>query len=350
MEVKKDYAFYGGFTIVTSIPETPVAVKVKEGATLYIHGISDTAKILSSDGKSILSVKLEKSLSKEGKEADVYEINAKCVIQGQEVPLLAKVYKKTSERVKAKTQLLCKSGIYYNGIAFPVAWLSDSSKDEDETKCFGILMPKIQNSEDLTSYINNIKIPAEERLKIVRQLLNHFMFLHKNNIQLVDFNLKNFLINKETKEVSLIDTDSFQIENFPCNVASPDLIFDHPKRIKEGFYNYSMELREPFDMVYGLCVLLFKIMMIDDPYKTNRTFPRNSNDTDPENILRGKFSFINDEGPRKYSTSLWKNCPEKLKKFFKSVFDTTGRYFYDNGFNLTFEILWNELCDAATMK
>ena len=349
MEVRQGSAFYGGFTIVTSIPDTPVSVKIKEGAVLYVHGLSKTAKILSSDGKPVSEIKLENCLSKDGKEADVYEISANCVIQGQIVPLLAKIYKKTSDRVKAKTELLCKNGIYAKGIAFPVAWLSDTKENNEKTSCFGILMPKIQNSEDLSSYINKKTIPVEEKLAIVRQILDHFMFLYKNNIQLVDFNLKNFLINKETKEVSLIDTDSFQIENFPCNVVSPYLIFDHPKRIREGFYNYSMELREPYDMVYGLCVLLFKVMMIDDPYKTSRTSPWKSI-SDPENILNGNFLFKDDKGPNKYSTSLWQTCPGRLKRFFKDVFDANGRYFYANGLDLSFEILFHELCDEAMVK
>ena len=310
----KKNTFYDGLTVVTSIPDIPLDVPAqKEGSALYVHG-------------SILPVKKITCGAEfgKGKEADIFRTNA---VSSGGRPLLAKIYKKTTDRIKAKNRLMLSKAPHIEEICWPEGWLSDSQ--DNSGRCLGILIPQApEGAQKLGEFIAG-RLSADKRLEAARLLVENFKALYECHVQPADFNLNNFLVSEKSGSLKIyfIDTDSYQVENFPCPVAAPDRIFDHPLRIQQGFCDYASELRKPYELAYGACVLLFKVLVSINPYIMERTEPwLDSND--PENILSGNFRFKKDRGPDAYTTELWKSCPERLRRLFKSVFAAEGLLFY----------------------
>ncbi|MCR4820078.1 MAG: hypothetical protein K5838_03035 [Elusimicrobiales bacterium] len=315
-EMKAGDAFYDGFTIVTSIPDQEIYPElhslIDTGAELYAHSQKSRIKI----------IKLADKFSSDGKEADIYYSDAKLP---DGTPLLAKVYKKINERQKAKILLMLSKDVDIPGICYPVSWLS--AQPEEDSPCIGILIPQApENAKPLGGYIADISLSAKERLDIAVALLRGFAAISRKKLQIADFNMNNFLVSADRK-IYFIDTDSWQAENFPCPVASPDIIFDHPFRIEQGFCNYSSDLRKPQEFAYGLCVMLFKTLINSEPYNTRREIPY-EDCSDPTDILAGKPIFRNDKWSSDYSGEMWAACPEQLRKLFFNVFDSSGFFFY----------------------
>lgn len=321
-------AFFGGFRVATSISAAQKEVRSKEDDSLYIQNSCDDLNIRSAEnGRSLIKATLKRTLSDTGKEAIVYETNAVCDIDGEEYPVLAKILRTTSERTKAKMRLLCSNNFTKKGIACPIGWLSRTSNGND---CVGLLMPRVPDYVSLDNYILT-GIKTKERLRIAEQLVSNFLYLSERNIQLVDFNKSNFLVTKEKNDVWFIDADSYQIENFPCTVVAPDRMYDHPWRILQGFSDYASELRKPYELAYGICVLLFEVLIAAQPYE-------NFGDdlSCSENILAGRFQFSNGKGPNPLNIKLWQQCPTNLKWLFTNIFDAGGYFFYrkNNGFDM----------------
>ena len=305
--------FYDELTVVTSIPDIPSDVnKPSEGSILFVKGSELPFK----------EITVGPELNSTGKEAVIF--HTKAVSGGR--PLLAKIYRRTSDRVKAKNILLLSGSPHVEEICWPEAWLSDSPKAGG--RCIGILMPQVPVVfQHLGEFL--VGLSAEKRLCAANALVRNFKVLHEHHIQPADFNMNNFLVweDRNGLKIYFIDTDSYQVENFPCPVAAPERIFDHPLRIEQGFCDYTSELRRPYEMAYGICVLLFRVLINDYPYDMVRMEPW-QDFNDPENILNGNFLFRHDRGTDDDTTELWNACPGRLRNFFKSVFDADGFLFY----------------------
>lgn len=321
MPVDPNKIFFGGYRVVTPIPMTVNPINSKVGDSFYIHGASESLKIRSSEnGQPLIKATLKPGLTKGGLEASVYSTNVVCTIDGIEYPMLAKIFKLTGEMTKAKMILLCSKSCSKEGISWPEAWLT---KKQGDSVCAGILIPQVPDNIDLKGYCLKSKASHKERLRIAKDLLANFVYLDERNIQPVDFNDGNFILTKKDKKVWFIDTDSYQVENFPCLVAAPRRYYEHPRRIIQGFCDYSSDLRLHRELAYSIAVLLFEVLFADEPYLFSGDDLEIS-----EGIINGRFKFSNLQIISQKSRELWTQADPKLRNLFTNIFHASGSLFY----------------------
>lgn len=155
----------------------------------------------------------------------------------------------------------------------------------------------------------------ESAIKVSIMILEKVQKLHKNNVLLGDINDRNFIINN-FDEVFLIDTDSYQFEDYVCDVGTIGYI---APELKEGVL--ATTLRSFEDEGYAIAVFVFRTLMLgyfpfaqvgsDDDYielikKQNFPYQLNSNKT-KKNVPPLAFDS-------------WEQLPPLLMKMFINTF------------------------------
>lgn len=85
-------------------------------------------------------------------------------------------------------------------------------------------------------------------------------FLHRHNIYIGDVNTNNVLCS-ENYEICWIDTDSFQVENWPCPVGRPEMTpLEHLDVARENGYESVKRTRE--SDLFSLAILTFQCLML----------------------------------------------------------------------------------------
>ncbi len=256
------------------------------------------------------SHKLIKQIGRTGGEGSVYLTNT---------GLVCKIYKQdkiTSFRYH-KVKLLIENKIEIKNVSLP-KYLAKNSKNE----FVGYLMPQARGYELKTSIfippLLRQKFPQWKRKELVKVSLNiakTVKKLHSYNIILGDINPNNILVNSPD-EIYFIDTDSFQIEGYPCPVGMIPYT-----RVKNHNKRYDSYLRDKDDDLFALSTLIFQILMpgkLPYSYRGGKTekenmnpsnFPYNCYDHEGyHNVPVGQWSYI------------WSNFPRKLKEMFCKIF------------------------------
>lgn len=115
-------------------------------------------------------------------------------------------------------------------------------------------------------------------VKAARSAANIVAHLHKCNILMGDVNAGNFMVDpKDSSNVYVVDTDSFQLGGYPCPVGVED--FTHPGTAQRlgvtGALKYDTFLRTPDEENYVLAILIFKVLFLNqNPFvtKTKMTY------------------------------------------------------------------------------
>lgn len=142
-------------------------------------------------------------------------------------------------------------------------------------------------------------------LKIIIQL-------HDVNILVGDVNPSNIFV-KSSKEVYVIETDMFQVEDFPCLQRNMDYVAPELRSYKPGTYLQTKEQEE-----YALATLLFMIIL---PGK----HPFSSHDGSLTRLRSLKFPYplgekTNHNTPGKPWIYIWSNLSFRIKQLFSNVF------------------------------
>jgi serine/threonine protein kinase len=146
------------------------------------------------------------------------------------------------------------------------------------------------------------------------------LFLHSFNIIVGDINPLNILVSEESNNVWLVDTDSFQIQGFPCPVGTVNFTAPEIQGV-----NYSSFLRTKEHEIFAVATMLFMILHPGKP-----PYAQQGGGDPAENIRNGNFpyQFCKDitgntpEGPWKI---IWGNLPYKIKKAFGNTFKNNRR-------------------------
>ena len=195
------------FAVATSVRRVsgkmPVTAIPGEGTTLTAERNGDRKTIqLVSAGPS-------------GGEGTIYTTNIPNVV--------AKIYKAEKvDRAKfEKLQLMMTKFIHCEGVCFPLALLYN-----DKNEFVGYLMNKAEGKELQRcvfipqllkkNFPNWTKI---DTTTLCVTILKKLKYLHERNIILGDINPNNILVVSPT-QVYFVDTDSYQIEGFPCPVGT----------------------------------------------------------------------------------------------------------------------------------
>lgn len=240
------------------------------------------------------------------------------VIYTTDTNYIAKIYKKenNTKRKYEKIKLMLTKPIECDGICSPVAALYNFNKE-----FVGYLMPKASGKELQKSiFIKPLfvkKFPdwkKRDTVELCITILEKIKYLHDRNIIMGDINPANILV-VSPKEVYFVDTDSYQIEDFPCPVGTNN--YTAPEIQKKHFADF---LRTRGNENFAVATLLFMLMLPGKP-----PYSQQGGEDPIANIISMDFSYPFGEssnkktpdGPWRY---IWSHLTYDLKKAFYNTF------------------------------
>ena len=250
-----------------------------------------------------------------GGEGAVYETNT---------PYIAKIYfpHKITHRIAEKIKLMISRKVVFEGICFPVEILLNAHNE-----FVGYLMPKAKGYQLqktmfskplLQKYFPNFK--KRDMIEICITILKKIEFLHSINVILGDINPNNILV-VSPSEIYFVDTDSYQIEDFPCPVGT--INFTAPE-IQGKKYNSF--LRSMGNEKFAVATLLFMIMLPGKP-----PYSQQGGESPAENIKNGNFPYAfkgksSGKVPDGSWRYMWSHLHFKLKEAFYGTFTKNEQY------------------------
>ena len=247
-----------------------------------------------------------------GGEGTVYEIDGNKV---------AKIYFEPQGRLPKMSAFISK-GLNVRGICTPDELLYDKDK-----KFAGFTMQKaegksLQLSIFQPQLFKNL-FPSWSKIEITKLALNvldKIEVLHEKDILVGDINPMNInVVNYD--DVYLLDTDSFQIDDYPCPVGTVDFTAPEIQGV-----NYTEFIRSKEHEYYAIATLLFMIFL---PGK--HPYSRSGGGEKQENIINHDFVFpLGDEDsystPKGQWEAIWYSLPFDIRKCFYDVFKKNKRY------------------------
>ena len=270
----------------------------------------------------------------DGGEGTVYKTN-------KNENVVAKIYsnKKLTSHKQSKIEMIIAAGLSIDGVCFPTARLYNS-----KGVFVGYLMPKAEGEKLGTSVFRGEKgmkrffgsWKRSDLVTLAITILSTIKKIHDLGILIGDINGLNILVKSPT-EVYFVDTDSFQIYEYPCPVGTLD--FTAPE-IQGKDYKYF--LRSVGNENFAIAVLLFKLLMFgESPYA------QQGGSGIAHNISTGNFSFPlkgkgNNKMPKGDWICFWSHLPDKLQEIFYRTF-RKGETMYDERVRPGVEVWLKEL-------
>jgi serine/threonine protein kinase len=279
----------------------PTRIEITQGSTLntLAHGPH--------------AIKLERKLDKGG-EGNVFATS--------QLGLVAKIYhsanltKATCDKLKLMVSKPLPRSSDTAGICWPLDILVDT-----DGRPRGFLMPEARGRLLGTCVLNRNELertfPFWDKTNLVTLCINvlqKIQFLHSANIIIGDLNQWNIFVEDENN-VFLIDTDSYQVEGYPCPVGSPH--FTAPElqgvRLTERLRSYEHE-------AFAIATMLFMVLHVG-----KQPYAQLGSDDIRENIRLMQFPYKlgsrktekAPEGPWKI---IWNNLPYRIKEAFYETF------------------------------
>lgn len=264
-------------------------------------------------------VRLAEAISSGG-EGTIYSID----IPG----IVAKIYKpeKLNRAKFEKLNLMLTKNIYCEGVCFPLAllfnqqnefvgYLMKQARGKELQRC--VFIPQLLKK----TFPNWTKI---DTVTLCITILKKLKYLHERNIILGDINPNNILIVSPT-EVYFVDTDSYQVEGFPCPVGT--INYTAPEIQRKDFSSF---LRTLGNERFAVATLLFMIML---PGKPPYSLQGGENQID--NIINGDFAYAsgsrsNGKAPEGVWRFCWSHLPRYLKDDFYETFCKGGEHSTEN--------------------
>jgi serine/threonine protein kinase len=235
--------------------------------------------------------------------------------------LVAKIYHRDqlSKGRYEKLKLMCSRDIGVANVCWPIELLST-----EQGEFVGFTMNKAAGKPLRTSVFFQ---PALKRLfptwkrehliELALSVLKTIQRLHALNIFIGDINPLNILVQDE-RSIFIVDTDSFQIEDFPCPVGTETFT---PPNLQNK--NFGAFLRTNEDELFAVATILFMILFPGKaPYSSQGAGEA------AENILNMKFAYgVEREGqaPAGPWQFIWSHLSRDLKKDFTAVFSRGER-------------------------
>ncbi len=244
------------------------------------------------------------------------------ILYSTDTPYVAKIYKRgnITRRRFEKIRLMLEKPIECEGICAPVAALYNADRE-----FVGYLMPRAQGKELQKSifikplFIKNFPgWKKRDTVQLCVTILEKIKYLHSRNIIIGDINPANILV-VSPQEVYFVDTDSYQIEDFPCPVGT--INYTAPEIQRKRFPEF---LRTMGNENFAIATLLFMIMLPGKP-----PYSQQGGEDPIANIVNMDFSYPFGEssnrktpdGPWRY---IWSHLTYDLKKAFYNTFRKDG--------------------------
>lgn len=263
---------------------------VQREEILAVSGLTtEGASLLTSKGKLVI---LKKLVGKGG-EGQIFLTDDRQTV--------CKIYKqeKLTNLKRDKIKLMLTRCLGEKGIAWPIDFVVNEAGE-----FVGYIMPRahgvpLQPTIFVKPYFEKC-LPSWTRkdLAVVcLKFLEHMQILHDANILVGDINPLNVLVNADSSDVWLVDTDSFQIEYYPCPVGT--INFTAPEI--QGL-NYATFLRTKDHELFAVATMLFMILLPGKP-----PYSQEGGGTPGENIKSKQFPYPfhnKDEGIQHHGVNL----------------------------------------------
>lgn len=288
---------------ITDIPDIKLLISKipSEGQSAYVF-----------DGEKQVEIKLIEAVAAGG-EGSIFITNT---------PYVAKIYKneKLNKRKYEKIKLMLSKEIKCEGICYPVACLHNKDK-----QFVGYLMPKAKGKELQKSlfikplFIKNFPTwKKRDTVELCVTILEKIKYLHDRNIIMGDINPANILV-VSPKEVYFVDTDSYQIEGFPCPVGT--INYTAPEIQRKNFDSF---LRTIGNENFAVATLLFMIMLPGKP-----PYSQQGGESPIDNIVKMDFSYPFGEQSNKKTPDgpwrfIWSHLTYDIKESFYQTFRKDG--------------------------
>ena len=261
------------------------------------------------------SIRLE-SQRAEGGEGCIFTTNT---------PYVAKIYKKTHVTAyrQEKVTKMVQAGLEYPGICFPmnvlynrcgefVGYLMQEAKGVNLQNC--MRMAKI--SRHFPDW--NRKDLAQLALTILYKI----NYIHGKGLLIGDINENNIMVVSPT-EVYMVDTDSYQVNDLPCQVAvelfvAPELL---DRQAKGEYKEFAEILRTPQNENFAVATLMFLILMQGKP-----PYSHANGGSMVQNIMKMHFPYADgakgsDGAPEGIWRFIWSHLGYNIKQAFQKCFN-----------------------------
>lgn len=254
--------------------------------------------------------------------------------------------KRMKSRV-AKLRLMANNAAKMN--ANPrIIWPQEVVLDKENNGEFvGFTMRKLRPAAefgDLESFMFNLpnyNLSKKEIVDLAIGLCEIVAFVHSKKIVLGDLKFANLILEKndfdkrDFTKICLVDSDSFQIEKFPCSVATMNYL--PPEYEENDIGNFYRRIEGD---LFTLNVMLFNIFFQNKfPYACkNGAYPDKIDENDiSDNHLLAKVGFFpyslnadvtRNRVPRNgYCAARWSHLPSYIKDAFISSFNKGEKHF-----------------------
>lgn len=247
-----------------------------------------------------------------------------------ETPLAGQVCKiyhrnRLTSLKKRKIELMVSRRIDRAGICWPTEVVTDRAGE-----FVGYLMPRaagttIQKAMFVKPVLEKT-FPNWRRHDLVNvagTFVDHISYLHNLNIIVGDINPLNLLVTEDSTRLWMVDTDSFQIESFPCPVGTINFT---PPEIQAR--NYAEFLRTKDHELFAVATMIFMILFPGKPpysqqgggtpadniksknfpYPFGRESAKGGQQATPTNAPQGTWQFI------------WGNLPYRVRDALYATF------------------------------
>lgn len=249
---------------------------------------------------------------------DLVAAGGEGAIYGTNSPFVAKIYKaeKLTTRRRDKIMLMLSHRVECPGVCWPTEALTNSAGE-----FVGYLMPKASGRELQKSIFikplfqrNFPHWKKRDTVQLCVTILEKIKYLHDRNIIIGDINPLNIMVSSPT-DVHFVDTDSYQIEDFPCPVGTVNYTAPEIQRKDYGTF-----LRTMGNEQFAVATLLFMIMLPGKP-----PYSQQGGDDPISNIMRMDFSYPFGENSNKKTPDgswrfIWSHLTYKLKEAFYETF------------------------------
>ncbi len=241
---------------------------------------------------------------------------------------VCKVYHphKLSELRRRKIELMVSRRIERSGLCWPTELALNEAGE-----FVGYLMPRasgrtVQSSMFVKPVLEK-NFPHWRRRDLVNlciAFVEHIDFLHRLNIIVGDINPLNLLVGEDSRQLWLVDTDSFQIENFPCPVGTVN--FTAPEIQGRHYGDY---LRSKEHELFAVATMLFMFLHPGKP-----PYSQQGGGSPMDNIkamdfpylfIQGEDNFPGKNAPQGPWQRIWSNLPYPLREAFHNTFRMNRR-------------------------
>lgn len=281
---------------------------------------SEGGTVSTSSGKQ---VRLGQKLS-EGGEGVIYKTSTP--------GLVCKIYhpNKVTTLKRQKIELMVSRKIDRPGICWPTELVFNQHGE-----FVGYLMPLAQGKTMQASmFVKPVLLktfPSWQRIDLVNlcvAFLRHLEYLHSLNIIVGDINPQNLLVTQDSTQLWLVDTDSFQVEAFPCPVGTVN--FTAPEIQGLGYESF---LRTIQHEDFAVATMLFMILFPGKP-----PYSQQGGGSPAENIKGKRFpyrdfddkeNFSGENAPQGSWGIIWNHLSKDLRAAFHRTFSRDERLTVD---------------------